>query len=280
MSALQFVSEVVGHLAWSVMVGFAAFLFKAPISAVIQSLRRVTYKRGEGFAADFGPMLEALVQDIPRDHAATEPRLDEAIIELSDTNPRGVVIQSWIAVEQAIVRLARERGGPSGRSVTRLKRTLLETGVLDARLNGMLEDLRVLRNEAAHSPDLVLTPEEAREYALAAANVVIALEMDAGVPASIDSDAPPRVEPLSATRITVTVQDDGGARVGAVPSSVVKVEGDGRVDDVPGGYTFDGRGAFTYLAPLTPGEAVFLIRAGDAAKGQQIRSAVTIAVGV
>ena len=280
MSALQFVSEVIGNLAWPALVGFLVFLFKAPISTVVQSLRRVTYKRGEGFAADFGPLLEALLEDVPQDYAATEPRLDQETIELSGTNPRGVVIQSWIAVEQAIVRLARERGSPSGRSVTRLKRTLLETGVLDARLNGMLEDLRVMRNEAAHSPDLVLTPEEAREYALAAANVISALEMDVGVPASIKSDAPSRVDPLSATRIAVTVQDDEGALVGAVPISVVKVEGDGRVDDVPGGYTLDGRGVFTYLAPVTPGEAVFLIRAGDAAKGKQIQSAVTIAVGI
>ncbi len=45
------------------------------------------------------------------------------------------------------------------------------------------------------------------------------------------------------------------------------------------GDTSDGCGAFTYLAPLMPGEAVFLIRAGDAAKGQEIWSDVTIAVG-
>ncbi|MCY4392276.1 MAG: hypothetical protein OXE43_09505 [Chloroflexi bacterium] len=100
-----------------------------------------------------------------------------------------------------------------------------------------------------------------------------------GSPASIESDSPGRVDSLSSTSITVTVLDDEGVRVGAVPITVIKVEGSGQVDDVATGMTSDGRASFTYLAPLTPGEAVFLIRAGDAAKGQQIQDTITLAIG-
>ena len=98
-----------------------------------------------------------------------------------------------------------------------------------------------------------------------------------GAPASIETDAPERVDSLSTTKISVTVMDDEGVRVGAVPISVVKVEGSGNVDDVAGGMTSDGRASFTFLAPLTPGEAVFLIRAGG--PGQQIQDTVTVAIG-
>ena len=100
-----------------------------------------------------------------------------------------------------------------------------------------------------------------------------------GVPSSIETDAPARVDSLSTTGITVTVVDDEGVRVGAVPITVVKVEGSGNIDDVVGGMTSDGRGTFTYLAPLSAGEAVFLVRAGDALKGQQIQSTITLAIG-
>ena len=101
-----------------------------------------------------------------------------------------------------------------------------------------------------------------------------------GAPANIDtSAAPARVDSLSSNSITVTVLDDEGVRVGAVPISVVKVEGDGNVDDVPGGMTSDGRGTFKFLAPLSSGEVVFLIRAGDATKGQQIETPLTVAIG-
>ncbi len=100
-----------------------------------------------------------------------------------------------------------------------------------------------------------------------------------GVPASIESDAPARVDSLSSTKITVTVLDDEGVRVGAVPISVVQIEGNGNQDDPPGGMTSDGRGSFTFLAPLSEGEAVFLIRAGNAAAGQQIQTSLTLAIG-
>ena len=100
-----------------------------------------------------------------------------------------------------------------------------------------------------------------------------------GAPASIETDAPARVDALSSTSITVTVTDDEGVRVGAVPITITKVEGDGNVDPVPGGMTSDGRGTFTFLAPLSSGETVFLVRAGDPLKGQQIQEAVTVAVG-
>ena len=134
-----------------------------------------------------------------------------------------------------------------------------------------------MRNEAAHKQGLALSPEEAQQYALAASDVVGALELHAGVPTTIEDDAPSRVDPLSEIRITVTVRDDEGALVGAVPISVVKVEGGGEVDDIRGGYTSAGYGAFTYLAPLNPGQAVLVIRVGAA--GQQVRSTVTIRVG-
>ncbi|MDE2933765.1 MAG: hypothetical protein OXS47_07850 [Chloroflexota bacterium] len=98
-----------------------------------------------------------------------------------------------------------------------------------------------------------------------------------GAPASIENDAPASVESLSTTSISITVLDDEGVRVGAVPISVVKVEGSGNVDDVAGGMTSDGRATFTYLAPLTPGEAVFLIRAGGS--GQVIQDTITLAIG-
>lgn len=101
-----------------------------------------------------------------------------------------------------------------------------------------------------------------------------------GAPSSIENDAPDRVDSLSSTSITVTVLDDEGVRVGAVPISVVQVEGSGNTDDFPGGddaTSSDGRGTFTFLAPLSEGEAVFLIRAGG--PGQQIQSTITLAIG-
>ncbi|MCY4391071.1 MAG: hypothetical protein OXE43_03345 [Chloroflexi bacterium] len=104
-----------------------------------------------------------------------------------------------------------------------------------------------------------------------------------GVPAALEHDAPANVDSLSTTPITVTVLDDEGVRVGAVPIEVIQIEGSGNADPFPGATseakanTSDGRATFTYLAPLSSGEAVFLIRAGH--PGATIQDTVTIAIG-
>ncbi|MXW25211.1 MAG: serine protease [Dehalococcoidia bacterium] len=94
----------------------------------------------------------------------------------------------------------------------------------------------------------------------------------------VSSDAPEWVEMLSESRITVTVTDDEGVLVGGVPISIEKIEGGGLVD-APGEMTFDGRASFTFYAPNDTGKAVFLVRAGDAAKGQQIQETITVLIG-
>ena len=107
----------------------------------------------------------------------------------------------------------------------------------------------------------------------------VTVDIQVGGPAaSVSSDAPASVEPLSSTTITVTVLDDEGVRVGAIPITVDLVEGSGKVDDVAGGMTSDGRATFTYLAPLSAGEAVVLIRVNAGTPGQ-IQTTATIAVG-
>ncbi len=99
-----------------------------------------------------------------------------------------------------------------------------------------------------------------------------------GAPASIETDSPARVDSLSSTGITVTVFDDEGVRVGAVPITVDQVEGSGQVDDVASGMTSDGRATFTYLAPLSEGEAVFLVRVLEGTPGQ-IQTTITLNIG-
>ncbi len=100
-----------------------------------------------------------------------------------------------------------------------------------------------------------------------------------GAPASISSDAPASVDSLSSTEITVTVMDDEGVRVGAVLIVVDQVEGEGKTDSPASPKTADGQATFTYLAPLSAGDAVFLIRAGDAEAGTQIQSTITVVIG-
>ncbi len=81
-----------------------------------------------------------------------------------------------------------------------------------------------------------------------------------GPPASITSDAPASVDPLSSITITYTVLDDRGVPVGVVDATLDQIEGSGKVTaGEDKGDTADGQRSFTYRAPLTPGAAVFLV---------------------
>ena len=104
----------------------------------------------------------------------------------------------------------------------------------------------------------------------------VAVEIQVGgPPSSISTDAPAYVEPLSSTKVTITVVDDEEVLVGAIPASVFQVEGSGKVIAGEGEVTTsDGTVSFTYLAPSSPGTAVFRVTAGT--KGLADNVVVTI----
>ena len=95
--------------------------------------------------------------------------------------------------------------------------------------------------------------------------------------AVIETDAPLRVEPLAPTRITITVLDDEGVRMGPVPIRVDKVDGGGVFDGPREATTLDGRASFSFVAPSS-GKAVFLVHAGDE-EIAQITETITVFIG-
>ena len=86
-----------------------------------------------------------------------------------------------------------------------------------------------------------------------------------GAPSEITTDAPARVDALSATTINIAVVDDEGVPVGMVDATVDQIEGDGKVLAPDVTATSDGAAKFTYLAPSRDGTAVFRVTAGSGA---------------
>ncbi len=102
----------------------------------------------------------------------------------------------------------------------------------------------------------------------------------AGAAASIESDAPESVDPLSDTTVTITVRDDEGVLVGETAINVIKVAGDGLAEGkatAEGAKTTDGSAQFSYAAGLE-GQVVFRVIAGSG--GSAVRDIITLQVGV
>ena len=98
----------------------------------------------------------------------------------------------------------------------------------------------------------------------------------AGAPSSMTSDASEYVDPLSETKITVSAVDDEGVLVGEQEFAVIQIEGSGNAS-ANGATTKDGSQSFTYIAPLTEGTAVFLVRVGTGTS--RIQDTITVNVG-
>jgi hypothetical protein len=161
------------------------YIFRAEIRSLIGSLRRFTW--GDKIA-EFDKRLEAAedeAKDLPQiagpPLALPAPSAEpgdlhfEAVLELS---PDLAVLEAWLPVERELEALAARKGYETSRiqSATYAIRRLRSDGVLDRRIEGLINDLRKLRNLAAHRRDgPPLTIEDARRYEELASLVVDAL---------------------------------------------------------------------------------------------------------
>ncbi len=100
-----------------------------------------------------------------------------------------------------------------------------------------------------------------------------------GPPASIEHDAPARVDPLTEHKVTVTVTDDDGVAVGAQAIEVIAIEGQlrGTITASAPATTTDGKASFSFLAPSGSGNLSFLVRAGTLPG--RIQHLIEVAVG-
>ena len=141
------------------------------------------------------------------------------------------------------------------------------------------DDKTSLNNDTArgeHTITIVGSAGGTDPKAIDAVTVVIQV---GGAPATIESDAPERLDPSGELTVNITVVDDEDVRVGKVAIEVFQTAGDGKIITEAKANTSDGRAKFTYLAPSTPGVAEFLVRtmSGTGAVTSQLPIIVQIA---
>ena len=100
-----------------------------------------------------------------------------------------------------------------------------------------------------------------------------------GSPATIETDAPARIDPSTELTINVTVVDDEGVRVGGVDIEVIQTDGPGAVITEIADRTKDGRAKFTYLASSRPDVVEFLVRTNAPNGAVTAKQAIIIEIG-
>lgn len=173
MDWLSFIANMVGSLAWPTFLLIAILLLRKPIGHLLSFLQRLKYKEFEmEFGQRVGEVKEEVARELPTqgEEALPLPEI-ETFVRLGDLSPRSIIMQTWIAVEQAGLKAANRLGGVQfhgpGQTFQAI-RFLESSEKLDRNVVSLLRDLRGLRNEAAHAPEFALSKNAALEYASSA----------------------------------------------------------------------------------------------------------------
>jgi hypothetical protein len=172
---MEAIVALVTALAWPVAAVVIAVLFRKPLGDALATVRSL--KVGDVVEATFGADVEHLKQaagDLPTVHT------DAAAI--AAVSPRAAILEAWIDLEQAArAALKRRHAGLDAAALRQpiaLASALAEHGVLKPRRLAVFDELRNLRNAAAHAERFRLEPSAAVGYVGLAKG--LASELDKG----------------------------------------------------------------------------------------------------
>jgi len=177
MDTPTFVTEIVKALAWPATAVVLVLLLRKPITGLISLIQKLKYK---DFEIEFGKRVEEIEVVAATAMPALLGRpamseLPEKYHKLADASPRAVVTEAWRELEAAAQDAARRSGlklSPREiRSPIELIQNLRIAEIVEPTTAGIMHDLRVLRNEAAHAPEFALERDSVLKYAEVAAKI-------------------------------------------------------------------------------------------------------------
>jgi len=167
--------ELVKALAWPVTALIIFLALRKPLVGIIPYLQRVKIKDVE---LDWSRQVREVAEELERALPVSAP-LSEAgrefhqrLARLAPQSPRAVILEAWLQLEDAAIAAAKKAGlqlsSQELRTPQLLGKALEGAGILTGEKLDVYNELRNLRNAAAHASELVVEPDTALEYADAA----------------------------------------------------------------------------------------------------------------
>jgi hypothetical protein len=206
---LTFSSQLVGSLAWPVVVLGCVLLLRRSVLSLLPTLRSAKYG---GLELEFGKRLmelesKAATSGLPEPterpawvyESPDDWTFGEYIERLAPISPRMAIVEAWRSVEMALRGAARSTGPNSPRDLMTIAAQLQSEGALPINAVTMLNDLRKLRNQAVHANEMALEPDQAIEFARIAERVIASIWTNKASTES-ESASAPEVEARSRLR--------------------------------------------------------------------------------
>ena len=166
--------KLIETIAWPTTVIWLGYLFRSELRQLLGRLESLKYKDAE---AKFNQQLreaEKVAPPASRKLAVSWEKASargvvtqyEQFRRIAEVSPRAAILEAWLDVEAAVYAAA-ERAKLEVRGQTNvhsLARNLMSLGKVPEDVMPFFEQLRRLRNNAAHLPDFVLDEGEANKY--------------------------------------------------------------------------------------------------------------------
>ncbi|SFJ73399.1 hypothetical protein [Methylophaga sulfidovorans] len=167
--------SLIDILAWPIFMLIFVLIFKSDVSNLVEKISSISHKETK---VDFTKAVSDASKNL--DISGSGESLD-AEWDLEASFPRGSIIESWLRVEDAIREYNTRHGIESDPKKPFRNSNLVINSLFYEQLGKgtlqMLNNLRVLRNEAVHLSDKSITQEAAKEYKSMAEKVISTIEM-------------------------------------------------------------------------------------------------------
>lgn len=158
---LEFISEIVSHLAWPVTVLILVILLRKRLSDLLSSITKLKFRDLE---MDFKRLAES-AEMLPEDEAPRQPisepnltflnSFEKQIMDVATHAPSAAILLAWTGVEtamaSAVSRMAISPDPPSMRSPGHTLDSLRRFAELPNEVGDLINEMRELRNKVAYN---------------------------------------------------------------------------------------------------------------------------------
>lgn len=171
--------QLVESLVWPLTLALLLLFFRKDLQALVARVSRVRYREAEielsqlrdRIDEDRARLIEPSKESTPTG-GYYDRRLEE-LLRLSETEPRAAVLAAYIELERAVVLAARRNGIDSEGRINRILQELSSQRLMPADYLDVVDELRRLRNQAAHGHSFDLGGRVAEEFVDLAINVAV-----------------------------------------------------------------------------------------------------------
>jgi hypothetical protein len=171
MDALSFVSSIINSLAWPAALIFFVWYLRQPLAELLLTVTRFRYKDLEiDFARELRDVKAAAEKELPPAKEAearvlaVSPSAKSQVEEIAKVDPSAAVLVAWRQVEQALSRAARRSELAPPWPALGVIRMLFAREVIDRPTYEIFNELRRLRNQAAHTDGPEITESQAIDF--------------------------------------------------------------------------------------------------------------------